>query len=126
MTFHPALFHGDFAPWNIKVSSKDGTWTVLDWERGEQIGFPTWDWFHYVIQTGILVQKLTTRDLIQRLEMLFSAPEFRTYLRISGLEGADKILAIAYLLYCVEILQQTEGRQSAKELLGSLTHQWLP
>jgi Phosphotransferase enzyme family len=124
MTFHPTLFHGDFAPWNIKVSSKDGTWTVLDWERGELIGFPAWDWFHYAIQTGILVQKLATRDLIQRLEMLFIAPEFRTYLKLSGLEGAEKILAVAYLFYCVEVLQQTEGRESAEDLLTSLTHQW--
>jgi hypothetical protein len=125
MTFHPALFHGDFAPWNIKVSCKDGTWSVLDWERGELIGFPTWDWFHYVIQTGILVRKLTTRDLVQCLEGLLVAPEFRTYLRLSGLEGSEKILAIAYLFYCVEVLQQTEGRQRATEFLASLVGQWL-
>ena len=50
LTLHPAIHHGDLAPWNIKVSPS-GAWTVLDWERGERVGIPGWDWFHYVIQT---------------------------------------------------------------------------
>ncbi|EEF57258.1 hypothetical protein [Pedosphaera parvula] len=125
LNFHPAIFHGDFAPWNIKVSSKDGTWTVLDWERGEKIGFPTWDWLHYVIQTGILVDKLATEKLVERLQTLFGAREFQNYLKLSGLEGAEKYLAIAYLLYSVEVLQQTEGRQRATELLARLAHNWI-
>ena len=36
------VFHGDFAPWNIKVD-RAGAWMVLDWERGELHGVPCWD-----------------------------------------------------------------------------------
>jgi len=45
---YPALTHGDFAPWNVKVSRRQ--WTVLDWERGELAGRAGWDWFHFVMQ----------------------------------------------------------------------------
>ncbi len=58
-TIQSAIHHGDLAPWNIKVSPA-GAWTVLDWERGELTGIPGWDWFHYVIQSAILVGHLPT------------------------------------------------------------------
>src|SRR5262249_8840672 len=50
-------YHGDFAPWNIKVA-REGKWTVLDWERGEIVGIPGWDWFHFIIQPAILVKRM--------------------------------------------------------------------
>ncbi len=68
-SFHPTIEHGDFAPWNIKVS-RAGAWTVIDWERGEMAGIPGWDWFHYVIQPAILVEHLRVFGLIQRVENL--------------------------------------------------------
>ncbi len=62
-----ALCHGDFAPWNIKV--EHGTWTVLDWERGEINGIPGWDWFHYEIQLAILARKDPLDTVIEKIEM---------------------------------------------------------
>ena len=43
----------------ITVRPQDGSWVVLDWERGEPEGLPGWDWFHYVVQTGVLVEGLS-------------------------------------------------------------------
>ena len=64
--FHPALAHGDCAPWNAKISN--GACTLLDWERGELAGIPGWDWFHFVIQPAVLVRHEPVMKLIDRLE----------------------------------------------------------
>ena len=48
------VFHGDFAPWNIKVSP-DGSVHVMDWESGCPHGPAGWDWLHYMIQRATLV-----------------------------------------------------------------------
>ena len=80
---HPAIHHGDFAPWNIKVSPA-GAWTVLDWERGELTGIPGWDWFHYVIQSAILVGHLPTSALVQRVE---ESAWFRCVPAVCGARG---------------------------------------
>jgi hypothetical protein len=118
--FHPVLFHGDFAPWNIKVSSKDGSWTVLDWERGEHIGFPGWDWFHYIIQTGVLVEKQTPPESLSTINNLLQAPAFQTYAGKTGIAGHERSLVVAYLLYCVNVLRPTEGLQRCEALLSYL------
>ena len=48
------VFHGDFAPWNVKVL-RDGSVHVMDWESGCAHGPPGWDWLHYMIHRATLV-----------------------------------------------------------------------
>ena len=120
---HPAMHHGDFAPWNIKVSPA-GAWTVLDWERGERTGFPGWDWFHYVIQSGILVGHLPTAVLIQRVESLLSSVAFREYATRGGIQGCERELVLAYLLHVVEVIKPSEGLTPTRELLEALAALW--
>jgi len=124
-SFCPALVHGDFAPWNIKVSPRDGVWKVLDWERGERTGFPGWDWFHYVIQTGILVGRRNPETLVNELEDLFHTTSFQTYAELAGIQGGEKALAAAYLFHCVEVLKPAEGLDAARTLLSLLETRWL-
>jgi hypothetical protein len=112
------LAHNDFAPWNIKVSPR-GKWTVLDWERGELAGIPGWDWFHYVIQTGILVEHRSTAELVQKVERLLQSPPFRDYAQRNGIAGIERTLVLAYLLNCVEVIRPSEGLAEARELLGA-------
>ena len=114
-----AIYHGDFAPWNIKVTP-DGTWTVLDWERGEITGPPGWDWFHYVIQTGILVGRLGTSQLADRVEETISSPEFTKYAAEARISGIKRELLLGYLLYCVEILKPTDSVEATRRLLEAL------
>lgn len=116
-TFHPTLFHGDFAPWNIKVSSRQGTWTVIDWERGDTIGFPAWDWFHYVIQTGALVEKLAAEALLERFENLIADPIFQHYAEIAGIKGKEKLLGSLYLSHLIHVIQPGDGIETDKALL---------
>src|SRR5258708_29273673 len=98
-----AIQHGDFAPWNIKVSAQ-GKWTVLDWERGQLRGIPAWDWFHYVIQTGILVARAQTSALVEQLEGLLASESFRQYTLRASIAGSERDLVLAYLLHVVEVI----------------------
>ncbi len=124
-SLHPAIYHGDLAPWNIKVSPPGQGWTVLDWERGELMGIPGWDWFHYVIQTGILVEHLSTHRLVQKTKALLSSPDFRRYAERAGIISCEPQLVLAYLLYDIEVLKPSEGLVAARDLLNALTIEWL-
>jgi len=115
-----ALCHGDLAPWNIRVSPT-GDWTVLDWERSELTGIPGWDWFHYVIQSAILVGHLPTSALVQRVEHLLNSAPFRQYAARGGIAGCERALVLAYLLHVVEVIKPSEGLAPTRDLLQALS-----
>ncbi len=112
-------------PWNIKVSPA-GAWTVLDWERGELAGLPGWDWFHYLIQNGILVGHLPAPVLIQHVETLLDSPPFKQYAALAGIQGCERELVLAYLLHIVEVIKPSEGLAATAELLKALSTRWRP
>src|SRR5262249_49195183 len=116
---HPTIQHGDFAPWNIKISPQ-GIWTVLDWERGELEGIPGWDWFHYIIQPAILVEHVSTSGLVQRIENHLTTDSFKHYAADAGIHGLERLLLLAYLLYMVQVIQPSEGLAETRELLDAL------
>jgi hypothetical protein len=118
------LYHGDFAPWNIKVSRHDGSWTVLDWERGELTGIPGWDWFHYMIQSSILVERLPTAALARRVEALLGSRLFEAYAGAASIAASAHDLLLAYLLYNNEVIRPAEGLVPARELLTALAARW--
>jgi hypothetical protein len=51
-----AIRHGDFAPWNV-IEDADGRLTAIDWEYGEQAGFPGLDLAQYVLQVTGLIRR---------------------------------------------------------------------
>ena len=122
-TIQSAIHHGDLAPWNIKVSPV-GAWTVLDWERGELSGIAGWDWFHYVIQSAILVGHLPTSALVQRVESLLNSAAFKQYAARGGIAGCERALMLAYLLHIVEVIKPSEGLAPTRELLQALSTRW--
>ena len=122
-TFRAAIQHGDFAPWNVKVSSS-GAWIVLDWERGELAGIPGWDWFHYVIQPAILVERLPAPDLVRRVEVLLASGAFRSYADRAGILGCERELVLAYLLHAAEVIKPSEGLVATRDLLRALAARW--
>ena len=124
-TVRPVIYHGDFAPWNIKVTREGQTWNVLDWERGELIGVPGWDWFHYAIQNGILVRRLPARALAAQVDSLLASAPFLAYAEKAGVAGIEKPLVIAYLAYNAEVLRPAEGLGTGRQLLELLMKQWL-
>ncbi len=116
---HPALGHGDLAPWNIKVSPQ-GRWTALDWERGEETGIAGWDWFHYVIQRAILVEHRSVDGLVERVKELLNSAPFQRYAAHTGIAGFEGELALACLLYSAEVVRPAEGLPQTRELIRAL------
>jgi hypothetical protein len=119
---HPVIYHGDFAPWNIKVSSD--SWQALDWERGELTGVPGWDWFHYVIQSAVLIKREPVDRLTARVERLLASEGFVRYAAHAKIAGSERLLVLAYLNYSVQILKQTEGLSRVQSLLNNLSAIW--
>ena len=119
---HRTLYHGDFAPWNIKVDAA-GNWTVLDWERGQARGIPGWDWFHYFLQHAILVEKLTDSELLKRAERILNTSEFQNYARASQIEGIERGLMLAYLLHVVHVIKPAEGLEQTDQLWRTMGKQ---
>jgi hypothetical protein len=117
------LSHGDFAPWNVKVLP-NGDWIALDWERGNLRGIPAWDWFHFLIQSGILVKKLHTPQLADALENLIASPEFAPYAIATGIQGLEKDLCQVYLLHMVQVVRPAQGLEANRHLLELLTGRW--
>ncbi len=118
-----ALVHGDFAPWNVRVSPA-GVWMVLDWERGDLNGLPAWDWFHYLIQKNILVRHQPATSLATSVEALLAGSEFKAYAQTAGINGHERSLVLFYLLYQVEVIRPSEGRAVTRDLLSHLSARW--
>lgn len=110
----PVIFHGDFAPWNLRADLNNRL-MVLDWERGEHQGIPGWDWFHYVVQTSILVRKEKAEETYRRIVRLLQKPEFINYARHAGFANSGLLLFAGYLAYAAHS-GQSEGRQALVEL----------
>jgi hypothetical protein len=122
LRFHPAIFHGDFTPWNIKVSGEK--WIALDWERGELLGIPGWDAFHFVTQTAILVEHLRVSELTGRIENFFRQIEFQNYAERARISGFERELFLSYLLYQLEVIRPTEGKIVTENLFEALLQKW--
>lgn len=118
-TVNSVVFHGDLTPWNIKASS-GGKWTVFDWERGDPNGLPGYDWFHYLIQTRILVTRKSTPALVAHLEQFLSSAEFQRYAVLTRISGIERQMAMAYLLHHNEVIRPGEGLNEGRELLKAL------
>jgi hypothetical protein len=116
---HPAIAHGDLAPWNIKVSPQ-GHWTALDWERGQETGIAGWDWFHYVIQPAMLVEHRSLGGLVERVGKLLASEPFQRYAAHTGIAGFERELVLAYLLHSAEVIKPAEGLPQTRELIRAL------
>ncbi|NOS71310.1 MAG: hypothetical protein HOP33_15425 [Verrucomicrobia bacterium] len=116
------LMHGDFAPWNVKVEGE--RWTVLDWERGEIAGVPTWDWLHFIIQPAVLVERENAGKTLARLDALFASPEFSNYAQQAKISGHEHALTLAYLIYCIRVTRQTEGLERISALMKLAEEKW--
>ena len=97
---------------------------MLDWGRGELASLPGWDWFHYLIQSGIFVGHLSVPALIQRVETLLDSAPFKQYAARAGIQGCERELVLAYLLHVVEVIKPSEGLTATAELLKALSTRW--
>lgn len=119
--FHPAIHHGDFAPWNIRIEPATRRWQVLDWERGEPVGPPAWDWFHFVIQPEVLVRRASPEAILRQFETFRRSAAFNRYSTLSGIAADVDLLLLGYTIYCRDITRQTEGMPTIEGLVERLT-----
>ena len=98
---------------------------MLDWERCDLNGLPGYDWFHFLIQTRILVAKKSAAGLAKELMRLLDSPAFQQYAGHAGIIGVERELVLAYLLHHNEVIHPGEGRAQGRELFNALVEQWL-
>ncbi|MCP5536757.1 MAG: hypothetical protein H7A51_11085 [Akkermansiaceae bacterium] len=92
------LFHGDFAPWNIKVSS-EGTVAVMDWESGCAHGPAGWDWLHYMIQSATLVDHHNPAKVLDICREWAKSNAGRDFLATAGWGSDVECWLGSYLAY---------------------------
>ncbi len=117
------LFHGDFTPWNVRMENLE-TIQAFDWERGHLHGIPAWDWFHFIVQTSILVKRHSRERIAAELEQLFQSPRFQNYAAEAGISHCFEPLLLAYLLHQRLVVQPEEGRERTRRLFQLLWQQW--
>lgn len=62
------LSHGDFTPWN-SYSNANGDLYIYDWELSSAnypLGF---DYFHFIIQNGVLTQKMSWTEIKKEIDL---------------------------------------------------------
>lgn len=85
--------HGDFTPWNIKMNSD--LIHVYDWEAFSKEQLPFFDYFHYHIQSGILVEKESVDQIYKHISKLKKKNSFG----VVEIDNDDvDIFLIVYLL----------------------------
>jgi len=118
------LYHGDFAPWNIRVVSSRNLQT-FDWERGRLRGLPGWDWFHFTIQTAILARRHSAERAAAEIEVMIHSPRFQKYAAAAGISEVVEPLVLSYLLHHLRVNRPLEGGQTCADLFNLLNAHWL-
>jgi hypothetical protein len=122
---HPVIWHGDFAPWNIKIQP-DGDWIVMDCERSEREGIPGWNLLHYLIQAGVLIERLGTATLLRRIRRLLESRAFAHYAEQTGIAGFEREIVLSYLLYVLRVLKPTAGAAEIERLSAAFARMVSP
>jgi hypothetical protein len=117
------IYHGDFAPWNVRMTNLE-TIRAFDWERGHLKGIPAWDWFHFIIQTSILVKRYSPERVAAELEQLVHSPRFKKYANDAGISEIVEPLLLAYLLEQKLIVRPLEGNEQTDQLFRLLWDKW--
>lgn len=96
-----SAFQADFTPWNMFVEK--GQLFVFDWEYARMTYPPRLDYFHFMIQTAVFEDHLTTEEIAHRYALLRSE-------LTEVWENPDLVLQ-CYLLAIMSIyLQREQGK----------------
>ena len=117
------LYHGDFAPWNIRVINSRNL-RAFDWERAQLHGLPAWDWFHFVVQTSILARRHSIARAAAEVEELLASPRFEKYMAATGIQSLAKPLLLAYVLHHRWVVNPLDGRDQMEQLYELLSERW--
>jgi hypothetical protein len=98
-----AVAHGDFAPWNCRISG--GQLCVFDWEFSSAEGPVTWDAFHFQTQVACLLNRETELPLHFQ-QSAGSKPLYLLYLlnsagRLLEEDGPQPCTSLLYRQRCI-------------------------
>jgi hypothetical protein len=122
-TVRTTISHGDFTPWNVRIMGS-GDIRAFDWERGHLKGVPAWDWFHFIVQSRILVKRNTPERVAAELEQLVGSPRFQNYAADAGIREIIEPLLLAYLLQQQLVVRPSEGSDETDALFRLLWKKW--
>ena len=122
-TVQPTLYHGDFAPWNIRAVNTQNL-QAFDWERGHLQGVPGWDWFHFIAQTALLARRHSVERTAAELEQLLDSERFKKYAAAAGIRDIARPLLLAYLFHQKWVVKPLEGGRATAELFKLLAARW--
>lgn len=117
------LYHGDFAPWNVRAINSQNL-QAFDWESGSLRGIPGWDWFHFFVQTSILARRNSTERVAAEVEQLLRSPRFETYAAAAGISPIVRPLLLAYLLHHRWVVKPLDGGKETEALHDLLAAHW--
>jgi hypothetical protein len=117
------LFHGDFSPWNIRITDARQV-LAFDWERADLQGIPGWDWFHFIIQSSILAKRHSAVRAAAEVEQLIHSPRFMKYAEEAEITDVIQPLLLAYLLHYLWTFRPLEGDRTTRELFDLLFENW--
>lgn len=72
--------HGDFTPWNMYGT--DGALHLFDWELSQPDMPLLHDWFHYIIQSEILVKRTPPEQILAVVQQQLQQPEVQELCRL--------------------------------------------
>jgi len=81
-----AIMHGDFTPWNTRISA--GRLFVFDWEAAEWEAPTCWDRFHFEVQVLSRLRRGGTPPRDSAVERAIRRPELRSLLALYLLRSA--------------------------------------
>lgn len=109
------LSHGDFTPWNT-WSDTEGRLLVYDWELANEnypFGF---DYFHFIIQNGVLTKKKSWRELSDEINN-HSSNIFKN-------DDQEKYLSLYLLVHVLNYLEVYENQKIWHEQIHWLLETW--
>ena len=73
-----------------------------------------------MVQTGILVERLSPDRLCDRVTSLLASAPFKVYAAVTCIEGLEDALLHAYLLHALAIFNPTEGNSLPRAMIDRL------
>jgi len=89
--------HGDFAPWNTWLV--DGRLFAFDWEYAQKGSPPARDFFHFLVQTGVLLYRWKPKHILQNI---LKEPYIRRHLSQMGFDTEWIILFL--VIHLLDVL----------------------
>lgn len=95
--FSMALAHGDFTPWNVYQAKS--SLKVYDWELSIEKAPLLFDLFHFMMQTGVLVQKMTWTEIKTSIKTMLNSDAFVKKIEHFLAGDSKKSIDLAFQLY---------------------------